>query len=183
MSLFSWERLFCPRGQGISIVEEPDGSLLTVQNLQPDDEGLIECVAVNSVGKAVAASRLTVICPPAFLTPAAGQPPYCFLKDEMVRLKFDFEAQPPPVAVQLIKDGVGNVGGGDGVEVSCRDSTVIFRVDNIAERHAGKYQLRLENDFGAASMEFLIQVLIGRAGQNDVINRITTFQSPFLPFF
>ena len=135
--------------QGISIVEEPDGSLLTVQNLQPDDEGLIECVAVNSVGKAVAASRLT----------AASQP-YCFLKDEMVRLKFDFEAQPPPAIVQLIKDGVGSVvgGGGDGVEVSCRDGVVIFRVDNIAERHAGKYQLRLENDFGAASLEFLIQV-------------------------
>jgi Immunoglobulin I-set domain len=145
---------FC---QGITIVEEPDGSLLTVQNLQPDDEGLIECVAVNSVGKAVAASRLTVICPPRFLQTTTD---YSFLKEELVRLKFDFEASPAPHGLCLTKEGVGRVGCGvgDGIEVTCRDSVVVVRVDNVAERHAGKYVMELENDYGTASLEFRIQV-------------------------
>ncbi len=44
--------------QGIDIEEEPDGSLLTVNNLQIEDDGIIECIAVNSVGKAIASTRL-----------------------------------------------------------------------------------------------------------------------------
>jgi hypothetical protein len=88
---------------------------------------------------------------------------YCFLKEELARLKFDFEASPPPHSLCLTKEGVGIVGcgggdGSDGIEVSCRDNVVIVRVDNVTERHAGKYILDIENEYGAASLEFKIQV-------------------------
>ena len=78
--------------EGIEIEEETDGSTLTVHNLQLEDQvfkmdfyfygflvhilffesmkphrqGLIQCVAVNHVGKAVASTELCVFCVPRF---------------------------------------------------------------------------------------------------------------------
>jgi hypothetical protein len=151
--------------QGISIEDEPDGSLLIVQNLQSDDAGLIECVAVNSVGKAVASSQLTVICPPRFLLPGVGNNGggplvYEFLKDELVRIKFDYEAVPTP-QVSAVKGGQleGQNDLPPGCEVSCREGgVVVFRVENVSEEHVGLYRIKLENELGTAVLDFQLKV-------------------------
>jgi hypothetical protein len=76
-----------------------------------------------------------------------------------VRLKFEYEAQPAPHAVLLTKDsGQKDDGGGNGIDVSCREGVVVVRVDNVAERHAGAYQLQLINECGVANLEFRIEV-------------------------
>ncbi len=162
--------LFGPKGrrswlplQGISIEDEPDGSLLIVQNLQSDDAGLIECVAVNSVGKAIASSQLTVICPPRFLLPGLGNNGgplvYEFLKDELVRIKFDYEAVPAPQA-RVVKGGQveGQNDLPPGCEVSCREGVVVFRVEAVSEEHVGLYRIKLENELGTAVLEFQLKV-------------------------
>ena len=52
--------------EGIEIQDEPDGSLLTVHNLQVEDEGVIQCIAVNQVGKAIASTALCIVALPKF---------------------------------------------------------------------------------------------------------------------
>ena len=73
--------------------------------------------------------------------------------------------------VAITKDG--HLFGGDMCEVvSCRDSVVVFRVDNVTEQHAGNYQLHLQNQLGAAILEFTIKVSGGLIAQPVTIKHL-----------
>jgi len=140
--------------QGIDISNEPDGSMLTVHNLQLDDEGLIECVAVNHVGKATASTVLHVNTPPNFHTNNIPLK-FSFRHDDMIRLKFPIEAQPAP-DVTLLKNG-------DPVDSShCqalyRDNTLLVKIDSSQECDTGLYHVEATNEFGVASLDFNLTV-------------------------
>jgi len=140
--------------QGIDIDNEPDGSLLTVHNLQLEDQGVIECVAVNHVGKATATTALNVNVPPNFHTNNIPKK-FCFRHDDMIRLKFPIEAQPIP-ELNLIKNG--QLLRDSHCQAFYRDRTVVIKVDSCQESDTGNYRVEAVNTFGTALLDFDLTV-------------------------
>jgi len=141
--------------QGIDIEEEPDGSLLTVHNLQLDDDGIIECVAVNHVGKATATTRLQVICAPKFQTLNIPLQ-FSFRNEDMIRLKFPMEVQPEPL-LTLLKDDIHQSENAH-CQTLFRDNNVILKIDSAQEKDTGSYKIDADNGFGKTSVQFSISV-------------------------
>jgi hypothetical protein len=142
--------------QGIDIEDEPDGSLLTVNNLQIEDDGIIECIAVNSVGKAIASTRLLVISPPKFKTSNIPLQ-FSFRNDDMIRLKFPLMCQPEPQLV-LFKNSQPVPDGDDHCLAVLRDSNVLLKIDSAQESDSGLYRIVADNGYGSADLELNIVV-------------------------
>lgn len=142
--------------EGIDIQEEPDGSLLTVHNLQLDDEGVIQCVAVNHVGKATASTALSIVAVPKFSRVSDQPLHYTFRAEEMVRLKFPLLAQPAPL-LTLLKDGSTCLATG-AAEAALRQDGVLFRIESAAPDHVGHYTVIADNGHGEDRVEFGLEV-------------------------
>ncbi|XP_023325298.1 titin isoform X2 [Eurytemora carolleeae] len=140
--------------QGIDIESEPDGSTLTVHNLQLEDDGVIECIAVNHVGKAISSTRLCVVCPPKFKT---GNIPsqFTFRVEDMIRLKLPIEAQPDPL-LTLLKDEI--VQDNFHCRAILRDNNVIVKINSAKETDSGEYRIEADNGMAIASFSFSINV-------------------------
>jgi len=143
--------------EGIEIEEETDGSTLTVHNLQLEDQGLIQCVAVNHVGKAVASTELCVFCVPRFAIQGTSATPgqFTFRAEEMVRLKFPIVASPAPL-VQLLRN-TSPLPASEG-DVCFRDGAVIVRMGQAKVEHTGEYKLTADNGHGTDEVNFIIDV-------------------------
>ena len=142
--------------EGIDIMDEPDGSLLTVHNLQMDDEGVIQCIAVNQVGKAIASTTLSIVALPRFKRTATAPLQFTFRNDEMVRLKFPFQSQ-PPAEFSLLKSGV-SVAESHDADVSLIDDDVLFRIESASLAHSGQYSIIADNGHGEDRIDFHIDV-------------------------
>ena len=141
--------------EGIDIQEEPDGSVLTVHNLQLEDEGVIQCTAVNHVGKAVASTNLCIISLPKFKQTSNIPLQFSFRVDEMIRLKFPFKSQPPS-DFHVLKNEV--YVSKQEVDAALREENVMFKIDSAKPESAGEYTIVAENDFGKAEIRFEIDV-------------------------
>jgi len=157
--------------EGIEIEEETDGSTLTVHNLQLEDQGLIQCVAVNHVGKAVASTELCVFCVPRFAIQGTSTTPgqFTFRAEEMVRLKFPILASPAP-HVQLLRN-TNPLPASEG-EVCYRDGAVIVRMGQAKVDHTGEYKLVADNGHGKDEVNFIIDVEVppDPPGQPEVLD-------------
>ena len=141
--------------EGIDIQEEPDGSLLTVHNLQLEDDGIIQCIAVNHVGKAIASTSLCVISLPKFKLSSQGPLQFSFRADEMIRLKFPFTSQPPS-DFQILKNE--SYISKEEVDATIREDNVIFKIECANPDHAGDYTIMADNDYGKAEVSFTIDI-------------------------
>jgi len=157
--------------EGIEIEEETDGSTLTVHNLQLEDQGLIQCVAVNHVGKAVASTELCVFCVPRFAIQGTSTSPgqFTFRAEEMVRLKFPILASPAP-HVQLLRN-TSPLPASEG-DVCFRDGAVIVRMGQAKVEHTGEYKLTADNGHGKDEVNFIIDVEVppDPPGQPEVLD-------------
>jgi len=141
--------------EGIDIQEEPDGSLLTVHNLQLEDDGIIQCIAVNHVGKAIASTSLCVISLPKFKLSSKGPLQFSFRADEMIRLKFPFTSQPPS-DFQILKNE--SYISKEEVDATIREDNVIFKIECANPGHAGDYTIMADNDYGKDEVSFTIDI-------------------------
>lgn len=141
--------------EGIDIQEEPDGSLLTVHNLQLDDDGVIQCIAVNHVGKAVASTSLCIISIPKFKQASSPPLQFSFRADEMIRLKFPFNSQ-PPADLQILKNEtyISKM----EADATIREENVMFKIDCAKPENAGEYTIIADNDYGKAEIHFTIDI-------------------------
>jgi len=142
--------------EGIDIQDEPDGSLLTVHNLQVDDEGVIQCIAVNQVGKAVASTNLTIVALPKFKRTSTAPLQFTFRAEEMIRLKFPFVSNPPS-EFTLMKGGK-SVADSHEADVSVRDEDVLFRIESARMDHSGRYSILADNGNGEDRIDFDLDV-------------------------
>jgi len=144
---------------GIDIIEENDGSLLTVHNLQCEDEGVIQCVAVNHVGKAVASTNLRVVATPQFTSSNTTSHPlhFTFHAEELVRLKFPFIAQPSP-EIQVHKNSLPVAPQLGKCEVSSRDEQVIFKIGNASLEDSGYYTIIADNGYGQDEINYMLDI-------------------------
>ena len=145
--------------EGIDIQEEPDGSVLTVHNLQADDNGVIQCIAVNPVGKAVASTNLIVVALPKFKRTGTDPLQFTFRAEEMIRLKFPFVSH-PPAELRLVRgeDRRGPGGLEETPQVGVREDHVLFRVETAAAGHSGHYTILADNGEGEDRLEFYLDV-------------------------
>jgi len=140
---------------GIIIEEEPDGSVLTIHNLQLDDDGVIQCTAVNHVGKAVASTNLLIISLPKFKQTSNIPLQFSFRVDEMIRLKFPFTSQPPSDFHILKNEAYVSEQEADA---TIRDENLMFKIDSAKTENAAEYTIIAENDFGKAEISFTIDI-------------------------
>lgn len=138
--------------EGIDIEDEADGSLLTVHNLQCEDEGNIQCIAVNQVGKAIASTQLSILALPKFTRTSTAPLQFTFRAEEMIRLKFPFTSQPPS-EFQIIKGDKRLNEVNDG-EVVVRDEVLLFKIEAADMKHSGHYTIIADNGHGEDRIEF-----------------------------
>ena len=141
--------------EGIDIQEEPDGSVLTVHNLQADDNGVIQCIAVNPVGKAIASTNLVVVALPKFKRTGTDALQFTFRAEEMIRLKFPFVSC-PPAELTLLRGGTRVPV--EEAEVGVREDHVLFRVETARLEHTGQYTILADNGEGEDRLEFYLDV-------------------------
>ena len=141
--------------EGIDIMDEPDGSLLTVHNLHPEDEGVIQCIAVNQVGKAIASTNLSIVALPKFKRTSTAPLQFTFRADEMIRLKFPFVSN-PPAEFQLMKGG--RMLKSESVDVSVIEDDVLFRIESATMENSGHYTIVADNGHGEDRIEFDLDI-------------------------
>ena len=145
--------------EGIDIQEEPDGSVLTVHNLQADDNGVIQCIAVNPVGKAIASTNLAVVALPKFKRTGGATDllQFTFRAEEMIRLKFPFVSH-PPAELSLVRGDRRGQEEVEEAEVGVREDHVLFRVETARAGHSGHYTILADNGEGEDRLEFYLDV-------------------------
>jgi len=161
--------------EGIDIQEEPDGSLLTVHNLQLDDDGVIQCIAVNHVGKAVASTSLCIVSLPKFKKTSDIPLHFTFRADEMIRLKFPFISQ-PHADLQILKND--NYLRKCDAEATVREENMIFKIDCAKPEDAGEYRITADNEYGKDEISFTIDIEVPpeAPGAPDVMDVMQTGQ-------
>lgn len=117
---------------------------------------MIQCVAVNHVGKATASTALSIVAVPKFSRVSDQPLHYTFRAEEMVRLKFPLLAQPAPL-LTLLKDGSTCLANG-AAEAALRQDGVLFRIESAAPDHVGHYTVIADNGHGEDRLEFGLEV-------------------------
>jgi len=140
--------------EGVEIQEETDGSVLTVHNIQMEDQGVIQCVAVNHVGKAVATTLLTVVCLPQF-SKSSSPLQFTFRAEEIIRLKFPIKVNPEP-ELKILKNNIPLLER-EG-QIFFRDGAVIVKMDAARVEHTGSYTVVADNGHGKDQVTFILDV-------------------------
>lgn len=154
---------------GVHITEMEFGNELRIENLNIHDAGIFRCSAINTIGKCVAETEVTIGAKPEFLYPPVD--PVKFREEEMVRLKFQVVAIPQPEiqvkfggkkdsssAAFLSESELEEAQFGGGAILKLKDDHIMFQINSAQREHEGAWTVRAENSFGVTEMTWILEL-------------------------
>ncbi|XP_040580941.1 uncharacterized protein [Lepeophtheirus salmonis] len=156
---FHWykddEQIFL--ADGISMVHTQNATELIVDNLQPEDVGVLRCSAVNTIGRINWETKINLISPPEFDVGGLRRK-YRFREDEIIRIKCPLISIPKPDVRVYRRENEMKILMESGFVLIQSIDNIVFKIESASTKHTGIWTLEAANEHGVSDIELNIKV-------------------------